>query len=458
MVEQQNIHESEKVEKVLSETETDEEFEVGFSKFDLSQSEQQEDDDNMLSKCYVKLQQEIKEEVNINVEEKDLSREAVIIGGGPIGLYLAIQLKQKKFEGVITVYEKRKSYARKHYLKLPSKKDCDPRNFKIEEILKKETILIQDLESELLNIFKTFKNTFIRYYNIDDLESLASLHSNPHIFICDGAHSANRLRLLKSQPIIKPLFKIIQFSYKVKSNKPAELLNMYQQYRIDKYLIELFEYVETTIKNDVVTFRLFVDSFFFDMFSKYTFKSPGKYSDVLSLEDTNAKQIGNAITLFMKYRCYCTKEVVMPETFNLSTFALNCYRSTEFAKRVNNHNYFIIGDSAMGVPFYRSLRNGMIQANNLSNILMGLKEEKKLFSSLGNILSSGSTLKISKDDCVEKYCYSMEQLSEEEFLSARKIHVGVGIKGTAMKISNMVPWQINKMTPKILEEINQIEI
>ena len=457
------------------EIEKEEELDDGYLAIHDEEISDISDDTPLLSKSIDQIKEQIfKLEVdykinnpdNINQNE-DSSKEAIIIGAGPVGCYTAIQLRHRGFKGKIYLYQRYKVYQRKNIITLPSNKDVCSRNKLIEDFFNKQTAPIADLEEMLLKLLKSLPQVYIMYYKVDCLESIKKIHSNPIIFHTNGAHSKTRDMLLDTKPIIKPLFHVLQFSYNIRvlDGKPISTVGAYNHYKIEKYLSEFTTHIEQTVNilENKVTVRFFIDSYFYDSTSKYSFKNPGVLNDLQTDKELLRTNITNNILFYMKFRSYYNNERPLIQSLKFIFFRLDCYRSTNFAITKNDINHFFVGDSALGVPFYRSLRNGLIESNNLASLIMNIKEDKDYKGSVNlmenSILrTSLSTKPVLNDRVVDDYNKFMEEFSEEEFLRARKITVAVGVKDVFLKVSSMVPWQINKITDKIKAEIEKINI
>lgn len=408
--------------------------------------------------------------------------EAIIVGAGPVGCYLAIQLRMNGFQGKIIMYERYLQDKRNYKIVLPKVSDINPKNKIIEDLFNRKTCLINEVEGILMKIVKTLSDIEIRYIKVDDFnlleilhtqtlseildsnkfnivkiekqkldndiiddtkseikddrsinikddisivndsrtldiqiksnlsinESNLKLHSNelekfkkelnlkeddiveiipqPTLFFyCDGANSYSRAYLLDDPPLIKTHFYVVQFSYDVTPNnskkKTIEKINYFVHNRIEKYLSQDVSHIEQSVSNidsiNKVTIRMFIDNNMYLSVNK--FNSKEKCTGKLFANNENIRLTGlyNLISTYIQFRCNYSEERMIPNTFSLYSFKLESYRSSKFAFQGKERNqHFFIGDSAMGVPFYRSLRNGLVSVNELIKKLM-VKDEKK---------------------------------------------------------------------------------
>ena len=402
------------------------------------------------------------------------TRDAIIIGAGIIGCYTAIQLRQRGFKGNIIIYEKQRENRSNHLIKLPSNKDFLSRNQKIEnfvddiEMNHNSSVKISDFENLLNSVLQTLPNIFMNYYEVDDLEALSKIYTNhPIIIHANGNTSNTRNQILKDKLIMKPIFHIIQFSYNVTTHgmKSAEKVGNYDHYKIEKHLSFLTNNIEQIVdeSKNKITIRFYVDSFFYDTVKIYNFNHPCNFETLQTDTELIRTKITDSVIFYLKFRIYFKNEIPDLTTFSLLSYKLDCYRSSTFAITQNNLSHFFIGDCAMGVPFYRSLRNGFIESNNFASLLMNLKEDINFVSTVNLNESSILRVNVSKlpvvnNRLVDDYNQFMEEFSEEEFLRARKVISDKGLKDVLIKATSFLPWTINEISTKIKEEIDNLSL
>ena len=453
------------------------------------------------------------------------NKECVIIGGGAIGLYTGIQLRQKGFYGKITIYEKYKEYFSSRTVKLSEfETDISTGNLIINEFCKKNPVEcdISEFEKLLLELGTTCFRFNMRYYNIDSLDALYEVHKdnikNTFFIHCDGSDSITRGLLFKENCIVsKHLYYNIQISYSVITNNKQNRIacvSDYHNYKIEKYFSDRCNFIEHNVssKFNKLTVRFFIDGEYYNSIKKYTANNPCLINDLLSDNELKTLGITDMILFYIKFRSYYTKETIIPNSFKLFSLELNCYRAKEFgvSKQVKYEessedisvNHYLLGESAMGVPFYRNMRNGSYASNCLTDLICkNYKPNKEIYSVNLNytnnfnsdvnksifdnkFLNNRKDSKNSKNSknsnknnnindnelqenfefypntqkAISDYSLVMEKLTEEEFLKARNFIKPKTVKDTLIKASAYIPWEINKFNDKMINDINNIDL
>ncbi len=247
--------------------------------------------------------------------------------------------------------------------------------------------------------------------------------------------------------------------------KSAERVGSYDHYKIEKHLNFLTNNIEQIVDETLnkVTIRFYVDSFYYDIVKIYNFKNNCNFETLQTDTELLRTKITESILFYIKFRIFFNNEIPDLTTFSMLSYKLDCYRSSTFAITKNNLSHFFIGDCAMGVPFYRSLRNGFIESNNFASLLMNIKEDNNFVSTVNLTDSSILRLSVSKlpiinERLVDDYNKFMEEFSEEEFLRARKVIADKGFKDVLIKASSLLPWNINEITLKLKEQIDSISL
>lgn len=394
-------------------------------------------------------------------------REAVIIGGGLIGLYLAVQLRQKNFDGIITIYEKHKEKSFNYNLTLPTLKECDSMNSIIAEKQKLKVVCAKDYYEALMTIIKKLDNIYIRYYEVDSLDLIFTLHVNPFIFACDGAYSFTRRAITNASPVVKNIFSILQFNYKVTSSKkPIKKMNVGDKLKIQKHLENVFRFIEETVNEDSIEVKVFVDDIVYALLSHFSLTAPGKLEDLKSMTDLKALEVSEAIQYYIKFRSFHNNEEFVKDSFLIASLKLNSYRSNKFTAKVDNQKIYLVGDSAMGIPFESNFGNGMIAANKVTDLLM--KIENKPNDLINSISSNISCLfgqqkldpeKIIGDTSIYDYEKFMNEFYDQAYSKSCQIYLNQSIKDSLVTIAYQIPQSFSKDSLAIEEKlISQIKI
>jgi hypothetical protein len=315
-----------------------------------------------------------------HIYEGIIMTHVVIVGGGPVGLWTALQIKKRQPDWEIQIYERYEKYQRSHVLRLDhwslllyGKNSNDLREQQFyKEITGKQLskIVIQaanslyiktnDLESALKN-YALDKGIKIQYGLIDKVEELMNNHPEcQHFIAADGAHSKIRKDLLGEHDIKDyPLQYIVEVKYQVqgKAQKQSSL-------KSNQVLNNMaFEYVGKE-KNGVspVTLRFFINKEDYESIPEASFKHPLSIdSDMLPL---NLKQ---DINQYLSMRFENFGENYCSNSGKLTKLILSLYCAPEFA--IKKEDWFLVGDAAMGVPYFRALNSGLMLGSRLGQIL-----------------------------------------------------------------------------------------
>ncbi len=119
-----------------------------------------------------------------------------------------------------------------------------------------------------------------------------------------------------------------------------------------------------------VTLRVLIDEETYERVKDATFKDPYYIP-------THAEQIGHklveSITIWMNAKAHLVGEKRVEGSEKLTSLKLSTYLSAEVMKKVEGDDepdrrrlVFLVGDAAFGVPFFRSLNNGLLCGTHLA--------------------------------------------------------------------------------------------
>ena len=312
------------------------------------------------------------------------------------------------------------------------------------------------------------------------LTALIKFHSDNCLFFhCDGAHSTTRELLCQNDVEVTSLFYVCEFSFKVELSEKKTLIqklksifskstikkiNFFQHYKIEKKLSDRINLIEQTIKDNLITIRFFVDKNIYDNCKQFTFKHPcsseifskAKQVDPNLIVNENSTDweklkvcgIFDLIDFYIKFRLHTLSENLIENTFSMILFKLDCYKTNKCGiKNIEDQQHFFVGDSAFGVPFYRSLRNGLVASSMLCNLIMNIKDEAEFFK---NTIENTSVKNVSyiNNEAYDEYNTSMKLFYSYELTRVKEFTTLISIKDKLIKISNNVPWQTNFITTK----------
>ena len=315
--------------------------------------------------------------------------EIVIIGGGPVGCWTALQTLKHNPGVNIQVYEKHAEYQRHHMLGInrntlkaglgKSESDqnllneilsCDQNLRNSENSAKIPSVIhvqIQDLERVLKKHCEKAGVKFT-YANIESPEDAMKLHPECDLFVAaDGARSTMRKALLGPNDIEeKDLLYSVDVKYQAIGQ--AEYTRTPTYNKIDMIVVETIGKEENG--SSQVALRYLLDKNTYDSIPDCNFKEP------IRDHAKTGQQFSPEIEKFWKIRKDHTGENRIKGSEEISKVRLSQYASSKFsvmAPREENSphraGWFFVGDSAMGMPFYRSINAGMKLGAKLGPIL-----------------------------------------------------------------------------------------
>jgi len=148
-----------------------------------------------------------------------------------------------------------------------------------------------------------------------------------------------------------------------------------------------------TLKDGVqrtpVTLQFLVDRETFKRLKNASFRSPYRIP-------THREEIGpelvESITIWMNVKTYAVGEKRVPGSENITAAHLSIYRAKEVAIQRDGYTYYLVGDAAFGVPFFRACNNGLqcgsILSHAMSDQLNGTTASVTRALEVDDILSS----------------------------------------------------------------------
>ncbi len=314
--------------------------------------------------------------------------ETVIIGAGPVGLWTAIQIKKRQPSLNITVYERYETYQRSHVLRLDhwsmilyqkNKRDSLEKAF-IHEVTGCSLPAMKAHFADSLYI-KTndFEAALKRYalglgvsivlQKIESPDMVEALHPHcTHFIAADGAHSIMRKHLLGEDAVTNyPLQHVIELKFHVphKTSKITKLSDIFRLNAQNEYMH--FEYVgRFKDEKTPITTRFFLPEELYNHLPDASFKQPLAWSQLL--ESPHTMELYQHLQNYLDYRKNIMGDII-PNDIYLTKLVLSMYSATQFAIKRGSTAWFLTGDAAMGVPYFRALNSGMILSSRLAQIL-----------------------------------------------------------------------------------------
>lgn len=358
----------------------------------------------------------------------------VFVGAGPVGLMAAIQLKLYHPELPILMREKYQEYQRGHllYLNQSSFKGTHP-NPDFQEMLKQfpQRIRTNELEAALLDFSKKL-GIEIEYAAVNDCKKLAKEYPDAKVIVgADGSHSVVHESIFGHQyQIHKPLKYIAEVKYEVKG-KALPLNTFTEMLPAETYTNHLVSEYVGREKNErtPVSLRIFINEETYKKMINATFKNPFKLSEKDKIESSLYYTINNWLTA----RAELAGEHRLENSEKITVTNLPVYASKEFVTNRYSKTWFLVGDAAFGVPYYRALNNGILCSSQLAKTIDAMLnhcqlEEESFTSSLAK--------KIEPTEYYSKYMKSL--VNKEDWVASIK-NTGVTSLEYTAAVSRSIP-------------------
>lgn len=352
-----------------------------------------------------------------NQNNAAVKADIVIVGGGPIGCWTALQIKRRNPAAQIVVYERKEIYERDHilsiqkgsFLQWSSNTDSDRQflkdvfnaqatfgfaasqadrakadidnltggkiNFwrKLPKVLDIRTI---DFERIVKTACEAAGVKFV-YKKIDTPEEAMALHPDCSRFIAaDGAHSKMRKGVFGEDCLWKrDIYPSLDFNYASQGQAEYLRVNTY-----DKLGHVYAEYVGLEKDGQsAVNIRMVVSKQEYDNIPAANFKNPLAVTPDAPFWDKNGptKTYGRTLKQdfydLLALRSQHAKDQPTGGPVTMTKIYLSQYIAKKFAKDVTHDGkqkkWFLVGDAAMGMPFYRSVNSGLILGAQLGYLL-----------------------------------------------------------------------------------------
>lgn len=306
-----------------------------------------------------------------------------VVGGGPVALWTASQIKIRNPDADIIVHEKHPFYQRTHPLVIShGSLSGIPQDARIQEVVQ------GFMATKPHGIF--WKSSTISTKKIEeDLEALAlkvgvKINKNSPIEDCskldaqivigaDGAHSHVREKIFEEiGSLRKQLNHVVEVKYFVKGE--GRKLSLLQKSKSSS-LVEEHVAAQNEEGNTPITLRFFVTPAEYEVLQDATFKNPYRLDQ---LPASLKKKVQKRLAL----RGAKVAEVRVANSEKITAIPLGTYSASSFVKTADKI-YCLVGDAAFGVPFFRSLNNGFLCGTKLAaRISRGLAHPGKMSSEL----------------------------------------------------------------------------
>jgi|GEM_PF-2289298 len=377
----------------------------------------------------------------------DQKAQVVIIGGGPVGLWTAIQIRLLSRKKVVVI-EKYETYQRSdiHLRIKAASLQGIPNNNDLKKLVKQwgnKIVPVKEMEDKLIHLAHQIGIKILKGEAADP-KKLPSLFPNAKLFIgADGSKSLVRKIIFKDlfrfhsnlqymaqvQYVVKP--KLKRASQRESPEKIQSIRNLSTTYKRQK-LAEHF-LIETTHPqldgSARVTLQIFIDKKTHDQIAGATFRNPYYF-------ETSLKNLPKPLKKLLIGWWGAQKELqgreISPnkKSNKLTVVALNSYAAKEFVTvDQEGRLWALVGDAAAAVPFFRAVNNGFMLGTKLAKCTAeGLKD---------NSLTKSHLTSYSR--------YATYRVTIERIRAWIK-SLFITIAGLWLKVSNSVPWQTIRLT------------
>jgi len=300
-----------------------------------------------------------------------MNTDIVVVGGGPIGLWTAIQAKIRNPRLKISVFEKYHVYKRSHNLLIdPASLDGTPNHYLlnkiVEEFRKKKTVPTNGIEDKLKELADQL-GIQTHYQEVTDPKRLMKQFPGARVFIgADGAHSIVHKKIFKNAfAHSQDMQYIAEIKYFIKgSGRKLKLLT--EAYKTSKLagavVTEHVGHVNAQGRT-AVTMRIFIDRKTYEQMKEASFKSPYTFSKNLSKIQPELRK---KMQIWLNAKTLLAHEKRVKDSEKITVTKLAVYSSRSYVKDEKYRKWCLVGDAAFGVPFFRSLNCGLISGTKLA--------------------------------------------------------------------------------------------
>jgi 2-polyprenyl-6-methoxyphenol hydroxylase-like FAD-dependent oxidoreductase len=318
------------------------------------------------------------------------SPDVIFVGAGPVGLFTAIQAKLHNPALNIQMFERNEEYTRSHILKIePSSYEGaynnpdNPYNEEFQQILTDLHGPVRTTEIE-----RRFRELAVKMgigiqtgSKVENVRDLAKQYPSAKTIVgADGARSGVRQQLFGDRKRVDRTYQtIIEVKYEVEGRAPR-----INPYNLVSGLTQIHHFVaenvgKTRNGRTPVSLFFFADEQTGDLIrAQGNPRTPVNLQNIADVDTTLPRRdknrltkLANSILPWLAYRAsYGEKRVENSE--KIAAVALNVYESEDFVVTEDGVRYLLVGDAAMGVPYFRALNAGFLGATKAARLLGSL--------------------------------------------------------------------------------------
>jgi 2-polyprenyl-6-methoxyphenol hydroxylase-like FAD-dependent oxidoreductase len=329
----------------------------------------------------------------------------VVVGAGPVGLWSAIQLKKRLPGAQVRVYERHVAYQRAHVLRLDhwslllyAAADGSPaEQCFVQEVTGKSLTAMRTRFAESLyirtNEFEAALQRYaqalgieLRHVRIDGTRHARDLHPECSLFIAaDGAHSALRTELFGSEALASTTLQhVLELKCEervearvdtradVHAGQAAPRLATSQLWQLNRSLHHTASEHVGRVRDGMapVTLRLFLDAATYRQLPAMSFKAPYLLDAAVASGEALPAAVRHDLQAFLAARQALGAQHVAGSA-RLTKLELNMYAARHFATVQGEAAWFLVGDAALGVPYFRALNSGLMLGSRLAHLIAG---------------------------------------------------------------------------------------
>lgn len=360
----------------------------------------------------------------------ELSRhkpQVIIVGAGPVGLWVSIQLKMLCPDMEILLFDKHETFQRSHLLRV-QKSSLQKVNKKLDSFRKWAVCLTgkirtNDLEKRL---WEKATELGIKKEILDiknPLELKEKFPTAKIIIGTDGSHSIVRHEVFGNKLAHKETVEHVCFvKYEVEGK--AEPLNglkeMMVGFRMSNHLV-----LENIGKEKdgitPITLQIKIDADTYKKMEGAKFKTP--YNITTDKPKYDPKLL-ETITAWLNIREIYKGEKRVKGSAKVTVISLDVYKAAEVGKHLEDKDLtvFLCGDAAFGLPFFRALNDGMLFGSALASAIAKYPTDMK--------------------QAIKSYSNYFEMVTLMEIASARSIALSHKAADGYMKFEHALPLQL----------------
>ena len=377
-----------------------------------------------------------------------------IVGGGPVGLWLALEIAASASGRSVVVYEKRNAYVRSQKVRVNAADVCRPRNESLRRLLHDvagSLVGIQTLENALTAMCADDAATTPRIelrrreIRVADVRELCQRHGV--VVFADGARSAFREAFFGGVADVRTFARAVTVDYATRRRAfdadPIE--DAFRRYAAAKAAGTLVTEVAKPESGRVAI--TFVSR---GVSADATFGKPITAKDAAGPRPEGVSARAWNVTLDWA-RCRGHS----PTDLRISTYPLHAYRARSFWRSIGGSDAFLVGDAAFGVPYRAGLSAGWSTATRLSDLLDTAYTSDTAYASYASDAADtadtayASDTADTADTAYAAYAsdtayasyssFVVDTFEREAFAAAAKA-VGVRIAAGVIKACGALPW------------------